>query len=36
MIVEEIMKTDVTALAKEDTIADAIRIMSEKESGICR
>ncbi|EWG10558.1 acetoin utilization AcuB family protein [Cytobacillus firmus] len=30
MIVEEIMKTDVTALSKEDTIADAIRIMSEK------
>lgn len=30
MIVEEIMKTDITALSEEDTIADAIRIMSEK------
>ncbi|KON86717.1 acetoin utilization protein AcuB [Sporosarcina globispora] len=30
MIVEEIMKTDVTALSKEDSIADAIRIMNEK------
>jgi acetoin utilization protein AcuB len=30
VIVEEIMKTAVTVLSKEDTIADAIRIMNEK------
>ncbi|GLB58533.1 acetoin utilization AcuB family protein [Cytobacillus sp. NCCP-133] len=31
MIVEEIMKTDVTALSKDDSIADAIKVMNAKK-----
>ncbi|PLR98166.1 acetoin utilization AcuB family protein [Bacillus sp. T33-2] len=31
MIIEEIMKTEVTVLFKEDSIADAIRLMAEKK-----
>lgn len=31
MIIEEIMKTDITALTKDDTIADAVKIMNSKK-----
>lgn len=31
MIIEEIMKTDITSLTKDDTIADAVKIMDSKK-----